>query len=166
MKNTENKIRENVNQIFDSQPAEGHRERFAKKLLSQKKNKRNARIINFGYAASIAAAIIVALIIFKPEFSDSETENISWEDIRIVEVQRYYAKLLDNEINTTKELLQNIDETERSNVLSDIEMMKTDNNIIPNKMTDEEKAAVIVSVYSRKIESLQNLQNNLLAYEK
>jgi hypothetical protein len=160
MKNIEQKIRKNTSKIFYSEPANGHRERFAEKLSAMQKPKRIAFVSRFGYIA--AAVIIATFIVFAPQ--PAEDENTAWNDIRIIEVQRYYAMLLDDEVETTKTLLQSIDEQSRNEIFKDIKLMQADNGIIPDALTDEEKAAIIVSVYSRKFESLQNLQDNMLAY--
>ena len=162
MKNIEQKIRENTNEIFGNEPTSGHRERFAEKLSKTQKSKTIPFVSRLRYIVSAAAAIIVALFIFKPNSIDDE--NVAWKDNRIIEVQRYYAMLLEDEMEATKMILENIDDESRTEIYNDIKLMQTENNFISNALTDDEKAAIIVSVYSQKIESLQNIQSNLLAY--
>ncbi|MDR1984031.1 MAG: hypothetical protein LBQ28_04315 [Prevotellaceae bacterium] len=163
MKNIEKKIRENTNEIFGNEPSDGHRERFAEKLSIMQKPKRIFLTPYLKYVA--AAAIIVAtLFVFKPE--TAENDNTAYENTRIVEVERYYAMRLDEEIDVTKELLKNIDKQYSSEILGDIQLMRIDKGNLPNALNDDRKAAIIVSVYSKKIESLKNIQNNLLAYSR
>jgi hypothetical protein len=163
MQNLEHKIQENIDEVFDFKMESGHRQRFEQKLAIQRKQKRTFHLTWLKYAAA-AAAITVTFFIF--ELQTSENENISRYDVHIVEVERYYAMQLDNEISTTTQLLNNVDEQYRDELLHDIKLMLTSENNIPNALDDEAETAVIVSVYTRKIESLQNLQSNLLAYNK
>jgi hypothetical protein len=57
-------------------------------------------------------------------------------------------------------MLSNVDETERQTLLDDLQQMQSA-PVVPTRMTGEEQAAVIVAVYSHKIESLHLLQNTL-----
>ncbi|MDR2652487.1 MAG: hypothetical protein LBC68_09285 [Prevotellaceae bacterium] len=160
MKNIEKKISENINEIFGSKPEDGHRERFAAKLSSLQKPKRRTFKLYLKYVAA-AAAVVVAFFALRTE--NIETE---YDDMQIAEVKQYYKMQLNDEIDATKELLQNIDEQYRNEILGDIKLMEIDDNKIPNALDDERKAALIVSIYRRKIESLHSLQSNLLAYNK
>ena len=164
MKNIEKKIQENVNEILDCKLENGHRQRFEQKLAAQQKNKHVYNLTWLKYTAAAAAILIAALFVFKPQTSDNS--NTALHDIHIIEVERYYAMQLDNEIRTTKKLLLNIDEQYRDEVLHDIKLMQSDKDNLPNALADEAKAAVIVSAYTRKIESMQNIQTNLIAYHK
>ena len=163
MKNLEKKIQENIDEIFDFKPENGHCQRFEQKLAKQQKNKCTYRSTWLKYAAA-AAIITIAFFVF--ELQTSENEDMALHDIHIIEVERYYAMQLDDEIRATKQLLDNIDEQYRNELLSDIKLMQIDKGIIPSALDDERKTALIVSVYTRKIESLQNLQSNILAYNK
>ena len=163
MKNLEKKIQENISEIFYYKPESGHRQRFEQKLTEQQKIKKMYRLSWLKYAVA-AAIITIAFFVFAPQIS--ENKNTTWQDIHIVEVERYYAMQLDDEIRATKQLLQNIDEQCRNELLRDIKLMQSDQNNIPTALDDEKKVAVIVLTYTRKIESLQNLQSNILAYNK
>ncbi|MDR2065238.1 MAG: hypothetical protein LBP85_05990 [Prevotellaceae bacterium] len=160
MKNIEKKIKENKNEIFGGKPENGHRARFAAKLSLMQKPKRISFMPYLKYIAA-AAVVAVAFFIFKTE----KTKNgvTAFNDVHIDEVKQYYAMQLNNEIDATKELLKNIDEQYRNEILSDIKLMEIAENKIPNALDDERKAALIVSVYRRKIEWLHNLQSNVLA---
>ncbi|MDR1346942.1 MAG: hypothetical protein LBJ63_00710 [Prevotellaceae bacterium] len=164
MKNIEKKISENINEIFDSKPESGHRERFAAKLSAKRKPKYMLSKPYLKYVVAAAAIAVIAFFVFKPE--KTYDGNIASADINIAEVKQYYAMQLNDEIDATKELLQNIDEQYRNEILGDIKLMELDENKIPNALDNERKAALIVSIYRRKIESLQNLQSNLLACNK
>jgi hypothetical protein len=161
MKNIEEKIRENAEKIFEAKLPEAHRERFADKLAKAGKTKRRALILRLAYSTSVAAAILVGLLIFKP----SDNENTAFEankEIRIADVQQYYAMQLENEIEATKAALKNVDAENRQRIIADMEKMQTsDNDILSSRLDDEKKAALLCSNYSRKVEVLQNLQRNL-----
>ncbi|MDR2126853.1 MAG: hypothetical protein LBP63_08500 [Prevotellaceae bacterium] len=161
MKNIEKKISENLNEIFASKPEQGHRERFTAKLSLMQKPKRFTLKPYSAYIAAAAAVAVFAFFIFKTD--TDENNYTASSDIRIAEVKQYYAMQLNEEIDATKKLLKNIDEQYRNEILGDIKLMEIDENKIPNTLDDERKAALIVSIYSRKIESLHHLQNNLLA---
>ncbi|MDR1552191.1 MAG: hypothetical protein LBS69_01850 [Prevotellaceae bacterium] len=163
MKNIEKKISENLNEIFDSKPASGHRERFAVKLSTWQKPKQKSFTLYLKYIAA-AAAVVIAFLVLKTE--NIENGNTATNEIHIAEVKQYYKMRLHDEIDATKELLKNIDEQYRNEILSDIKLMEIDGNKIPSALDDERKAALIVSIYRRKIASLHSLQNNLLAYNK
>jgi hypothetical protein len=160
MKNIEEKIWNHINEIVDGKPENGHRERFAAKLSAKHKPAYMLPKPYLKYAAAAAIAVI-AFFVFKPE--KAENGNIALTNINIEEVKQYYAMQLDDEVNTIKKLLDNVDEQHRNEILNDIKLMRMDENKIPNALDDERKAALIVLIYRRKIESLHSLQNNLLA---
>ena len=164
MKNIEKKIEENINEIFDYKPESGHRQRFEQKLSYMQKPKRIDFLAWTKYAAAAAAIIVIAFLAVKPQ--TLENENTALNDINIVEVEQYYGMLLDNEICATEKLVCNVDEQYRNELLRDIKLMQNNENNIPDALDDDAKAAVIMLVYTRKIESLQNIQNNLLAHNK
>jgi hypothetical protein len=163
MKNIEKKITENLNEIFGGKPENRHRERFAAKLSAMQKPKHRSFMLCFKYIAA-AAVVTLAFFIFKTE--KTEDNITAFNDVHIDEVKQYYAMQMNNEIDATKELLKNIDEQYRNEILSDIKLMEITENKIPNALTNERKAALIVSIYKRKIKSLHNMQNNLLACNK
>ncbi|MDR1199672.1 MAG: hypothetical protein LBK94_11805 [Prevotellaceae bacterium] len=162
MKALEKKIQKHINDIYDCKPENGHRERFEAKLSAKRKPKYMLSKPYLKYAA--AAIAVIAFFVFKPEKTDDC--NITSADINIAEVQQYYAMQLNDKVDAVKDILQNIDEQYRNEILGDIKLMEIDENKIPNMLDNERKTALIVSIYKRKIESLQNLQNNLLACNK
>ncbi|MDR2293284.1 MAG: hypothetical protein LBE11_07410 [Prevotellaceae bacterium] len=164
MKNVEEKISENINEIFGGKPEKGHRERFAEKLSLMQKPKHKSFISYLKYIATTAAVVAVAFFVFKTE--KTEDKSTAFNDVHIAEVKQYYAMQLNDEIDATKELLKNIDEPYRNELLSDIKLMEIDENEIPNTLDNERKTALVVSIYKRKIESLHNLQSSLLACNK
>ncbi|MDR0753985.1 MAG: hypothetical protein LBF04_01190 [Prevotellaceae bacterium] len=163
MKNTEKKIAENINEIFGSKLENGHRERFAAKLSLMQKPKRISFMPYLKYTAA-AAVVTFAFLIFKTE--KTEDGDTAFYNANIAEVKQYYAMQLNNEIDAVKKLLNNMNEPYRNEILSDIKLMEIDENKIPGALDDERKAALIVSIYRRKIESLHNIQNNVLACNK
>ena len=175
----ENEIKKRAGEIFGQEinlPA-GHRERFEQRLREQNaadasdasvteilEDNKDAAIVAHNQnkviplrkiIATIAAAAIFVgfLIIHNIQADDSPSTELA-------EVRNYYNLLLEEQIDATKQLIQNIDEEGRREAL--LENIEQINSPIPEvQMPDDEYIILIANVYTSKIESLQDLQDIL-----
>lgn len=177
----EHTIKTHSHEIFAcGEPKDGHRERFARRLEAlhaattsgirtdthvtheTKANNRRNRVWRILTAVvTTAAAVIAAFWLFtsRPEM----TAPISSEDSP-ADVQKHYAMLFENELETTKQMLSLMDGNERSKVLEELETMEAEP--MPDvQMTDEHKITLIVNIYSSRISALQQIQMNLITHQ-
>ena len=150
----ENKIREHAEEIFGSEPLEGHRDRFAGKLITagNKKSISFRQIINYTAVAAIFAGCIFFLHrTFTPH---------SMQDEPLSEVQNYYSMLLQDQIDAIEQLLQRVDIEDRSSLMTDIETVQKEADFSMEN-SDEKNPEYIARIYSSKIEALQHIHNIL-----
>ena len=78
-----------------------------------------------------------------------------------VEVQRYYAMRLDDELEVTRALInRHPDSDDRRALLDELHAMQAED--VPEvQLTDDEQITLIVRVYSSKIDVLQRIQARL-----
>ena len=151
----ENKIRENAEEIFGGEPLTGHRDRFAGKLVAARKNRRIRFQKIVGYI-SIAAVFIGCILMLNRSF---KTENLQ-DSEPLSEVQSYYSMLLQEKIDVIGQLLEHINENDRTGLMNDIANLQkeADTEI---QVSDEKNIEFIVLTYSSKIEALQYIQTLL-----
>ena len=150
----EKKIKIHADELFDSKPQSGHRERFVKKLAQQKKlSKRIPMRTIFGY---VAVAALLAGVVFFTQSPDPITEN----DDSLADVQNYYAMQLDHKVSEIQELLESVNPENKADILSDIEMMQSETDLIL-QTTEEENIPFVVGLYSSKMEALDHIQSIL-----
>jgi flagellar basal body-associated protein FliL len=149
----EQKIKEHTNDVFRNEPADGHRERFAAKLASQKKSGRIIKIRKMIVYVAATAAVLAGVVFF----TQSPQTHTGNED-SLAEVQNYYAMLFDDKVSEIKVLLEDIDNEDKTTVLNDIEKMKIE-TVRTLQMTDEESIPFVVGLYSSKIEALEHIQD-------
>jgi hypothetical protein len=151
----EKKIREQAGVLFDAALPADHRERFAAKLAARKNVRRTAMLRRIcGYAA-LAAALVSAVFLadtFAGKAGDGDEEP--FDDVR-----NYYVMLLEEEVESTRLLLQRVDSRDREEVLRDIEAIRTEH--IPFRDSSEGNETLLVNVYSSKIEALQHIRDIL-----
>ena len=151
----EQKIKEHADDVFRNEPADGHRERFAAKLASQKKSERIIKMRKMIVYVAATAAVLTGVIFFTLS-SQTHAENGD----SLAEVQNYYAMLFDDKVSEIKVLREHVDDEDKTTVLNDIERMKveTDRTL---QMTDEENIPFVVGLYSTKIEALEHIRDIL-----
>jgi len=90
---------------------------------------------------------------FLPDLFVEELESQELADVR-----NYYSMQLEEQIEATKLLIQNVNEEYRKDLLDNIEQIG--NEPVPDvQIPDDEYIVLIANVYSNKIEVLQNLQD-------
>ena len=150
----ENKIREHAEELFGSEPIKGHRDRFADRLDAVHRTKRISiyKIITYiSVAAVFAGCVFLLHRTLKPDNYEGES---------LAEVQNYFSMQLQEKIEAIEQLLQKVDEEERSNLIRDIDNMQKEADFIIQD-SDEKNTAFIVMTYSAKIEALQHIHNIL-----
>jgi hypothetical protein len=100
MDQLEKLIIQHRNELENDQPHEGHFERFEIKLDKQQKRK-PLRILS--YASSIAAILVLAIIVFMPEKSKSNSFTLSNVSSQYAEVEFYYTSSINKQINKVKD---------------------------------------------------------------
>ena len=173
----ENKIRNHADKIFGQgkEPPVGHRERFEQRLkveyakttaaeedveavVTVRKSDKAISLRKVLIAAISTAAVIAGFIML------ISTPTEEFQASELADVRNYYNMRLEEQIDATKLLIQNIDEPEHRDVLlANIEHIKS--ITVPDvQITDDEYIVLIASVYTNKIETLQNLQDLLREY--
>ena len=174
MNNLENTIREHAEELFDSEPLQGHRDRFADRLAAVERNltdenlyagnseqvaagkdkKRFALYRIIGYV-SVAAAFIGCILFFQHR-PKSENEPLS-------EVQNYYSMQVEDKMVELEQLFRYVDEKDRPELMNDIENMlqEAESDI---RSSGENNTELIVMTYSTQIEALQHVQDLLTNY--
>jgi len=154
----EKKIKEHAEELFSSEPLQGHRERFAGKLVdinagNEKRTLLFYKIIRLSAVAAVFAGCI--FILHRAFYPDYRQEG---EPLQ--EVQNYYSMLLQDKIDDIEQLLLQVDDQDRDVLKKDInDMLEETDYAFQN--SDENNAGFIVATYSSKIEALQHIQTIL-----
>jgi len=150
----ENKIRKHAEEIFGSEPLEGHRDRFAGKLdaIASKKRFSIRQIISYAAIAAVFAGCVF--------FLHRTSKHDFIFDEPLPEVQNYYAMLLQDQIDAIEQLIQQVDEQDRVSLIEDIENLQKEADLSVAE-SDENNTTFIVMTYSSKIEALQHIHNIL-----
>ena len=170
----ENKVRNNAGEIFGhaGEPSAGHRERFEQRLKKEyaKKistgdgmtvapTKRKSRMVvtlKIMLVAVVANAAVIAGFIVLINSQADKSQGTELADVR-----NYYNMRLEEMVDATKLLVQNIDEEDHKKFLLD-NIEHIENITVPDvQVTDDEYVVLIANVYTDKIEALQNMQNIL-----
>jgi hypothetical protein len=146
----EKKIKEHAETVFGSEPEAGHRDRFAGKLAAHRKSRRLAAVVRHAALVAAAAAVAAVFLIKTPGEPDEDS---------FVDTQNYYSMLLEDEIESTRQLLDGLDNSSRDEIMKDIESIQAET--YPFSETGEQNEALLVNIYSSKIESLQHIQSIL-----
>jgi hypothetical protein len=175
----ENEIKKHAGEIFGQEISlpTGHRERFEQRLRGLNgteatnedvteipDDNKDAAIVAYNQRKVVPLRKIITAIAIAAVFAGfGIINNIQIDDSQsteLAEVLSYYSLLLEEQIDATKQLVQNIDEEgRRESLLENIERI---NSPIPDvQMPDDEYIILIANVYTSKIESLQDLQNIL-----
>jgi len=153
--NLENKIKEHAEAIFGGEPLQGHRDRFAEKLETVNRKRRIPlrKIYSYISIAAVFAGFIILLHHFYFNESIQESESLS-------EVQNYYSMLLQDQIDSIEQLLQQVNEDDRPGLRNDIENLLKDADF-EIQSSGKNNAEFIVMTYSTKIEVLQHIHDIL-----
>jgi hypothetical protein len=163
----EQQIREHAGDIFGGaqEPPTGHRDRFAARLdkryltdskpETDTKTEMDTKLVplrkTMRYMTAIAAAI--AGIVFLVRYST--TEEL---DARIVDVRNYYGVRLEEQTDATIKMLQNINGVDSHFLLANIEQLR-DEPVPKVQLTDDDYIIFIAQVYTKRLESLQQIQD-------
>ncbi|MDR1221902.1 MAG: hypothetical protein LBL07_03365 [Tannerella sp.] len=154
----EQKIREHFGEIFgsDLELPSGHRERFERQLKSAGQRGRDAqkagRLKKWLIASVAAAAAVTGFLLL----TDPSAESRSGPEL--ADVRNYYSMQLEEQVDATRQLIRHVDEAHREELLADIEQIE--NEPVPDvQIPDDEYIVLIAGVYTKKIETLRNLQD-------
>ena len=151
MNKLESKIKEHAGVIFGSEPAEGHRDRFAGKLaaINPPKQLPIRKIIRY---LSVAAVFTGCVFLAQHMLTNDRME----ETESLAEVQNYYATKLQEKIDAIEQILPQVDENDRASLKQDMEDLQQEAAFnIQN--SDEKNTAFVVMTYSSKIEALEHI---------
>lgn len=164
--NLEERIRAQAEEIFgSSEPPAGHRERFTRRLEDARRATRHRRLrqiwrLTLGAVALAAAVALVAVWLWSRAgtVSGGTDDDVTESP---VEVQRYYAMRLDDELEVTRALInRHPDSDDRRALLDELHALQAED--VPEvQLTDDEQITLIVRVYSSKIDVLQRIQARL-----
>lgn len=156
-------IKNNRSQFDDAEPTNGHMERFANRLGSQKKQpKRTVRIL-ITTVTGIAAAILIGLMIWPISQPGDSTCQLPQE---LAEVSSYYSMQREQEIDKIQQLVAHTDEDTKNEVLADIMNMREESDsflhqICSSQMGESDSIPIVVKHYQSQIEALQSMVNLL-----
>jgi hypothetical protein len=184
-KQLENQLRENAEIIFGQKkelPA-GHRDRFEKRLKASKTGQKSAynkkalpieaktdnneasrksgivKSLKIGLITSVAVAAILIGIVFllNPFYKEPKSNELA-------DVRNYYDMLLEEQAEATRQLIQQVDEVHREILFANVKFIE--NEPIPViQIPDDSYIILIASIYTTKIETLQNIQELIKATE-
>ncbi|MDR0661148.1 MAG: hypothetical protein LBG19_10210 [Prevotellaceae bacterium] len=150
-------IQNNRSQFDDMEPANGHTERFAARLSSQKKRpKRTFRIV--AAISGIAATFLAGLMLLPLGQADSNSCTLSPE---LAEVSGYYSVRLEQEIDKIQHLVTYADKETKNELLTDIMVMREESSeflhqICASHMDESDSIPIIIHHYQSQIEALQS----------
>ena len=136
MQNIENFIKNNIDSFNSGELNLGHKERFNKRIIS------NKRKIIFGYISSIAAIGLISLIIW-------DTYNNSIEN-------KDYKLEMYNEASIIIELAKNTSEFLEKETINNVNDLINDSipleAQLPEELSKDEKAKILKEYYNSKTE--------------
>ena len=173
----EDKLKENAEAIFGKgkEPPAGHRVRFEQRLkaikmehekgtvLSKKRTKGAVSASNKVFSlktwiiTSVASVAILIGFVFLLNLYTAKSQETELSIVR-----GYYHLLLEEKVFTTCQLIQQVDESYRETLFSNVAFIE--NEPAPEaQLPDDELIKLITCFYSKKIETLENLQNIILS---
>lgn len=158
-------IRNKRDEIQNDMPHDGHFDRFEMRLQQTHKRKLPLRWI--AYASSMAAVLVVGLLMFLPESSHSSAFTLSDVSEQYAEVENYYTSSINKQIEKIKDKA-----TENGKVnpgiqllLDDLEaydqtyqQLCLDLEAMPN---DERVINALIVYYQTKLEIMTKILNEL-----
>lgn len=153
------KIEANADAIFgrEGELPDGHRERFERRLNQLDSERAVERPIpwtkRLGTVAILMSAAMIAGFVFLLNLVPEQPSHSELAD-----VSNYYHVQLEEQAAITKQLVQSMENSNREALLANIEEIK--NEPVPDvQIPDDEYIILISTIYSHKIEALQNIQN-------
>ena len=159
----EDRLRANAGTLFeqDKELPAGHRERFEQRLKTanaeaiRQSGKVAAWKTRF-IATAAAAAVLTGFVFLLNPFAGEQAST------ELADVRNYYSMLLEEQVEATRQLIQQVDETNREILFTDVELIE--NDPIPDvQITDDEYIILVANFYTNKIEILQDMQNIIIA---
>ena len=140
--------------IQNDHPNEGHFDRFEMKLNSTEKNKPRFWI---GYTTSIAAILVVALLVFLPEKSENGKLTLSDLSEQYANVEFYYTSSINQQTQQIISLNEKMGNDQSIQLLVEelkmydqvYDQLCTDLNAMPN---DERVINALITYYQTKLE--------------
>lgn len=144
-------------------PHEGHFERFEMKLNAEKKTKSTKWI---PYVASIAAILVVSLMVLKPSLSNSESITLSDLSEQYADVEYYYTSSIHKQTNLLNKLNNESGGDQSINMLIEeintydkvYEQLCVELNATPN---DERVINAMITYYQTKLEIINKILNEI-----
>ncbi|MDD4141273.1 MAG: hypothetical protein PHR20_00550 [Bacteroidales bacterium] len=159
----ENIIKNNKEAFTSSEMlSEGHEKRFEDKLLlweaaEQHKKSRIRRI----WYSSAAAVIILSILLITVLFINTKGNT----NDEMAELEMYYNAKINEEINKLYGSLEGVDMETRAEILLELEKINEIPNSIPkdakNKCIPEKQYAYSQNIYSKKISTIQRINNSI-----
>lgn len=149
------------------QPA-GSRERFAQRLAQTRHAKRRHRFFVWASAIGIAASLVMALLIIRPQSSAETKENVISQNIStsIAELKGYYKAQMWSETEYILELSKDMKPEMQAKLMAEVTQL-TENpdsvalTILSEDIDDDRKIYYITSVYMAHLRSLQYIHQML-----
>lgn len=147
------------------QPA-GSRERFAQRLAQTRHAKR--KFFAWASAIGIAASLVMALLIIRPQSSAETKENVISQNISasIAELKGFYKAQMWSETEYILELSKDMKPEMRAKLMAEVTQL-TENpdsvalTILSEDIDDDRKMYYITSVYMAHLRSLQYIHQML-----
>lgn len=157
-------IQDQRDEIQNDLPNDGHFERFELKL---KQSKRRKPIRLIAYSSSIAAVLVIALMVFMPGRSRSNAFSLSDVSAQYADVEYYYTSSINKQIDRIKYLAQENGKTNPAIqlLLDDLEnydanykQLCADLEATPN---DDRVINALIVYYQSKLEIITKILNEL-----
>jgi hypothetical protein len=153
------KIEANADAVFGrgGKLPDGHRERFEHRLNQMGSERATEHPIIwkkrlFTVTILISAAMIAGFVFLLNLTTEPPSRS------ELAEVSHYYHMQLEEQADITKRLVQSMEHSNREALLANIE--EIENEPVPAvQIPDDEYIILISTVYTHKIEALQNIQN-------
>jgi hypothetical protein len=153
--NIEQYIKNNRNAFDEQEPAAGHFERFAVKWKKRRHVKFRTRRV--WWVAAVLAGIMVGTGFFI-NYLRQESDNCPLPP-EVETVCEHYEKIMDQEIEHLKVLLEDVEPSARTKVLNDVEAMKSDTKELLKQFCDginnKQAISIIKANYELKIKNIQ-----------
>lgn len=156
-KNIEDIIRENALSFHSDEPAEGHRERFARQLESGDPKKNRSQFLFWTLATAASLLILINILPLMQTKPAPQSDPVS-------ETVAYYNGKISLEIEAIEPLLNNVDDSTRNNLTTMLRTMKTECEKFPETPPATKEANYLAAIrthYDSKLRSLQYIQSML-----
>jgi len=151
MDNFKNFIEENRSSFEMEELPAGHRERFMKKLRSQKSE---TKVVFMPYWAKLAVASAVVIMLAIPVFVNNRISKL--------ESGEYYAQMLSEQSARIEKMAVNLEPGEKLNVESTLRSLEDEtvsiSEQLPASVTGKERREIIKGYYTNKLEGAKRLE--------